>query len=87
MFILDYAYMNGDVGKLPSGAVYSTTPDYSISIANQSDYVSLNGVTEGAEGPNPITPSAPQENASHSAYPLPELKQMLSQQLEYYFSR
>lgn len=86
-FVSDYAYMNGDVGKLPSGAVYSTTPDFGIPIANQPEYVAVNGVTEGAEGPNPNTPSAPQENASQSAYPLPELKQMLSQQLEYYFSR
>lgn len=79
--------MNGDVGKLPSGAVYSTTPDFSIPLPNQSEYVAVNGVTEGAEGSSSNTPSAPQENASQSAFPLPELKQMLSQQLEYYFSR
>lgn len=26
-FVSGYVYMNGDVGKLPSGAVYPTTPD------------------------------------------------------------
>lgn len=78
--------MNGDVGKLPSGAVYSATPDF-ISIPNQPEYASVNGVTEGAEGSNTNTPSAPPENSSQSAYALPDLRQMLSQQLEYYFSR
>lgn len=78
--------MNGDVGKLPSGAVFGTTPETGASMGSLPDYVAVNGVTEGAEGLSPI-PSAPQETASQSAYPLPKLKQMLSQQLEYYFSR
>lgn len=77
--------MNGDVGKLPSGAVYTTTPETGASMGS-SEYVALNGVAEGAEGLNPVPPSAPQDNAS-SAFSLPQLKQMLSQQLEYYFSR
>lgn len=79
--------MNGDVGKLPSGAVYSATPEPSTAMGTHPDYVAVNGVAEGAEGPSTIPPSAPQDNASQSAYPLPQLKQMLSQQLEYYFSR
>uniref|UniRef100_V5GQ78 La-related protein n=2 Tax=Anoplophora glabripennis TaxID=217634 RepID=V5GQ78_ANOGL len=79
--------MNGDVGKLPSGAVYSATPEPGTAMGTHPDYVAVNGVAEGAEGPSTIPPSAPQDNASQSAYPLPQLKQMLSQQLEYYFSR
>uniref|UniRef100_A0A6P7GSW8 Uncharacterized protein LOC114346352 isoform X2 n=1 Tax=Diabrotica virgifera virgifera TaxID=50390 RepID=A0A6P7GSW8_DIAVI len=83
-----YAYMNGDVGKVPSGVVFSTAPESSSAMGTHPDYVAVNGVAEGAEGPSPLTPSAPQENASQSqsAYPLPQLKQMLAQQLEYYFS-
>ncbi|KAJ8977888.1 hypothetical protein NQ317_010083 [Molorchus minor] len=79
--------MNGDLGKLPSGAVFSTTPEQGAAIGTHPEYVAVNGVAEGAEGPSPVPPSAPQDNASQSAYPLPQLKQMLSQQLEYYFSR
>lgn len=78
--------MNGDVGKLPSGAVYPTTPDAGAAMAAHPDYVAVNGVTEGTEGPSPVPPSVPHDAIS-SAYPLPQLKQMLSQQLEYYFSR
>lgn len=76
--------MNGDVGKLPSGAVFSTTPDSTGIVAATSEYL-VNGVAEGAEGQSPVPPSAPAD--SGPAYPLPQLKQMLSQQLEYYFSR
>ncbi|XP_065160703.1 la-related protein 4 isoform X2 [Atheta coriaria] len=79
-----YVYMNGDVGKLPSGAVFSTTPDSTGIVAATSEYL-VNGVAEGAEGQSPVPPSAPAD--SGPAYPLPQLKQMLSQQLEYYFSR
>lgn len=79
--------MNGDVGKLPSGAVYSTTPEITSSMGTVPDYVAVNGVAEGAEGPSPGPPSAPPDNGAQPAYPLPQLKQMLSQQLEYYFSR
>lgn len=84
--VLGYVYMNGDVGKLPSGAVYTTTtPDTGAPIAALPDYcVAVNGVAEGAEGLSPMSPSAPQDP---STYTLPQLKQMLSQQLEYYFSR
>ncbi|KAI4471722.1 lupus la protein-related [Holotrichia oblita] len=83
-----YVYMNGDVGKLPSGAVYSTTPEITATIATVPDYVAVNGVAEGAEGPSPGPPSAPPDNnGAQPAYALPQLKQMLSQQLEYYFSR
>ncbi|XP_060535819.1 uncharacterized protein LOC132707861 isoform X2 [Cylas formicarius] len=99
---IGYAYMNGDVGKLSSGAAYaSAVPDPAASAPMappMPEYVAVNGVTEGAEGqqcPVGAPPSAPQDVASHhpqqqqqqSTYPLPQLKQMLSQQLEYYFSR
>ncbi|KAF5288233.1 hypothetical protein FQA39_LY04001 [Lamprigera yunnana] len=79
-----YVYMNGDVGKLPSGAVYTTTPDCSTApLGTMLDFVAVNGVTEGAEALSPVPASSvPPENL-----PLPQLKQMLSQQLEYYFSR
>lgn len=79
--------MNGDVGKLPSGAVYTTTPDNGAQLGAQQEYVAVNGVTEGAEGLSPGPPSAPPDNGAQHAYPLSQLKQMLSQQLEYYFSR
>ncbi|KRT82478.1 hypothetical protein AMK59_4511 [Oryctes borbonicus] len=82
-----YVYMNGDVGKLPSGAVYSTTPEITTSIGTVPDFVAVNGVAEGAEGPSPGPPSAPPDSGAQPGYPLPQLKQMLSQQLEYYFSR
>ena len=80
--------MNGDVGKLPSGAVYTISPDISSPIVGTVvDYCPINGVVEGAEGLHPGPPSAPSDNGSANSYPLPQLKQMLSQQLEYYFSR
>ncbi|KAF5280521.1 hypothetical protein FQR65_LT00272 [Abscondita terminalis] len=81
--------MNGDVGKLPSGAVYTTTPDCTTSqIGSMSEFVAVNGVTEGAEALSPVPVTAPQDNlSSQIALSLPQLKQMLSQQLEYYFSR
>lgn len=75
-----YVYMNGDVGKLPSGAVYPAAPETGAAVP---EYVAVNGVAEGAEG---LSPSAAADGP-HSSLPLSELKQMLSQQLEYYFSR
>jgi hypothetical protein len=37
--ITGYVYMNGDIGKLPSGAVYPTTPDPLATAASTStDY-------------------------------------------------
>lgn len=58
----------------------------------------VNGVAEVADGPMMVSQETPgstslppqsQAQPSHQppAYPLPQLKQMLSQQLEYYFSR
>lgn len=83
-YISGYVYMNGDVGKLPSGVVYAT-PDSGPSMGAAPEYIAVNGVAEGAEGPPPTSPSAPQD--STQAYSLPQLKLLLSQQLEYYFSR
>lgn len=87
IWFLGYVYMNGDVGKLPSGGVYTTAPDTGTSMGTVPEYVAVNGVAEGAEGLSPASPSAPQDSASQAAYSLPQLKLMLSQQLEYYFSR
>lgn len=86
-----YVYMNGDIGKLPSGAVYSTTPEQGAPVGPATDYSTLNGATEGAEafmsplgGLSPIPAQLPPDSSS---IPLDQLKQMLSSQLEYYFSR
>lgn len=86
-----YVYMNGDIGKLPSGAVYSTTPDAGAPVGAATDYSTLNGAAEGAEGfVSPIDGISPVPSAAppdSSSIPLEQLKQMLSSQLEYYFSR
>lgn len=76
--------MNGDVGKLPSGAVYSTAPETGGQVGAMPEYVAVNGVAEGAEG---LSPSSVPPDVPHSTLPMAQLKQMLSQQLEYYFSR
>lgn len=120
--------MNGDIAKLPSGAVYSTTPE-SIPLAtsiNNTDYSTLNGIsgdidTDATDSTEPVdflecsesmadgsstpTHSVANSSASISAsgassnttsaavsphdgvIPLDQLKQLLSSQLEYYFSR
>lgn len=98
-----YVYMNGDVGKLPAGAVYTAAAaavtdtaaaaappqqHQMVGTALPPEYCMVNGgVAEGgAEGLlSPLSPSAQQQDPA--AYSLPQLKQMLSQQLEYYFSR
>lgn len=37
--ITGYVYMNGDIGKLPSGVVYPATPDpLATSASTSSDY-------------------------------------------------
>ncbi|XP_017774776.1 PREDICTED: uncharacterized protein LOC108561383 isoform X3 [Nicrophorus vespilloides] len=89
-----YVYMNGDVGNLPTGAVFATAaPDSAGMQPVVQEFVPVNGVTEGAEGLSPVPPSAPADTGTlhqqqpASAFTLPQLKQMLSQQLEYYFSR
>lgn len=85
-----YDYMNGDIGKLSSGTV-PTVPELGAAIGSATDYSSLNGTTEGAEGfmsplggLSPVPSQLPQDSAN---IPLEQLKQMLSSQLEYYFSR
>nr|CAD7570427.1 unnamed protein product [Timema californicum] len=89
-----YVYMNGDIGKLPSGAVYSATPDSLPTAASAvTDYSSLNGIADPLESYNELSPppgGVPPDPASagpDSGIPLDQLKQMLSSQLEYYFSR
>lgn len=83
--------MNGDIGKLSSGAVYTTPPESSAPLGAATDYSTLNGAAEGAEGfmsplggLSPVPSTVPQDS---STIPLEQLKQMLSSQLEYYFSR
>ncbi|XP_074033044.1 uncharacterized protein isoform X2 [Leptinotarsa decemlineata] len=80
-----YTYMNGDHEIVSPGVVDSATPGAAMD--THPECSAINGVAEGAEGTSSIPPSAPQDAASQSAYSLLELKQMLSQQLEYYFSR
>lgn len=89
-----YVYMNGDIGKLPSGAVYPTTPDpLATAASTSSDYSSLNGITDSLETyaqtsiPPGGSPTDPNPSGPGGGIPLDQLKQMLSSQLEYYFSR
>lgn len=99
-----YVYMNGDVGKLPSGAVYPATPEPLAAPTSTTDYSTLNGVVDpletysdvaappggsAAEPPpssEPTPATVPTPTSAHGI-PLDQLKQMLSSQLEYYFSR
>ncbi|XP_024220323.1 la-related protein Larp4B isoform X2 [Bombus impatiens] len=122
-----YVYMNGDIGKLPPGAVYPATPEPLGSVggaigstASNLEYNIMNGVPSGNElileaavgnleptlqhaigiggaagyGPVDVAPlgdvpnqPAPMGDISAPGIPLEQLKQMLSSQLEYYFSR
>ncbi|XP_046817195.1 la-related protein Larp4B isoform X1 [Vespa crabro] len=119
--------MNGDIGKLPPGAVYPTTPETlgPVTVAIESnasniEYSIMNGAQSGNEltldagvnllepssqhavgiagavGYNRVdvatlgdvsTPPTTMADLSASGIPLDQLKQMLSSQLEYYFSR
>ncbi|XP_075230106.1 la-related protein 4B isoform X5 [Lycorma delicatula] len=107
--------MNGDVGKLPSGAVFSATPEPLATPQTASaqpattntitDFSVLNGVVESplegysdvpggsaselppAPEQAPVPVHAPAAAVPSSGLPLDQLKQMLSSQLEYYFSR
>lgn len=96
--------MNGDAGKLPASAVYSTTSPEPNATAisgtipvqiipqNSTEFSNMNGA-EGtefyvAQDNSSITSneniiSTPDGNP----IPLDQLKQLLSSQLEYYFSR
>ncbi|XP_076172164.1 la-related protein 4B isoform X1 [Ptiloglossa arizonensis] len=122
-----YVYMNGDIGKLPPGAVYPATPEPLGSVggaigstASNLEYNVMNGAPSGNElileagvgnlepspqhaigiggaaGYGPVdvaalgdvpNPPAPMADLSSPGIPLEQLKQMLSSQLEYYFSR
>ncbi|XP_011647977.1 cell wall protein RBR3 isoform X2 [Pogonomyrmex barbatus] len=125
-----YVYMNGDIGKLPSGAVYPATPEpLGPQVAGaigggvpNIDYGVMNGAPSGSElildagvgnleptqhaismhggaiGYSPVdvaalgdasaaSPSVPMTDLNVPGIPLEQLKQMLSSQLEYYFSR
>lgn len=113
--------MNGDIAKLPPGAVYPTTPEslgtISGVIGAGLEYGMMNGGPNSGElmldtGVGNLDPSligmggavgygpadipqmgdvsmqqAPMADLSMPGIPLEQLKQMLSTQLEYYFSR
>uniref|UniRef100_A0A1B6KF99 HTH La-type RNA-binding domain-containing protein n=1 Tax=Graphocephala atropunctata TaxID=36148 RepID=A0A1B6KF99_9HEMI len=87
--------MNGDVGKIPSGAVYTASPEpQTPTPVSVNDFSTLNGVVEPQETssdvPTPSGGSVPEATAAPPpapGLPLEQLKQMLSSQLEYYFSR
>ncbi|XP_071644148.1 uncharacterized protein Larp4b isoform X3 [Temnothorax longispinosus] len=123
--------MNGDIGKLPPGAVYPATPEpLGPQVAGaigggvpNIDYGVMNGAPSGSElildagvgslepspqhaismhggavGYSPVDvaalgdasaapPSVPMTDLNVPGIPLEQLKQMLSSQLEYYFSR
>lgn len=107
MFYAGHGYMNGDIGKLSSGAV-STVPELVNAVGTATDYATLNGTTEttvttattegfmspiGGLSPVPQSQAPSQHDAgtinqpTQANIPLEQLKQMLSSQLEYYFSR
>lgn len=98
--------MNGDAGKLPAAAVYSTTsPETNATSSvvtgttipiipqNSTEFSNMNGAEGNAEF------YVAQDNSSSTSneniistpdgnpIPLDQLKQLLSSQLEYYFSR
>ncbi|CAG9770962.1 unnamed protein product [Ceutorhynchus assimilis] len=112
-----YVYMNGDIGKLNSGAAFAVPEPTGTPLAGPQgssqtshhhhphEYITpsagpslvpmqpiVNGVAEVGDGTmmGPHDSTGPPPNHAPGpqiAYPLPQLKQMLSQQLEYYFSR
>ncbi|XP_032667133.1 uncharacterized protein LOC116842281 isoform X1 [Odontomachus brunneus] len=122
-----YVYMNGDIGKLPPGAVYPATPEPLGPVAgaigggvSSLEYGVMNGAPSGSElildagvgsleatsqhaisiggavGYGPVDVAALGDASASAAsmadlsvpgIPLEQLKQMLSSQLEYYFSR
>lgn len=95
--------MNGDAGKLPAAAAYlSSSPEpnatasiagITIPIVSETEFSNMNG----AEGSTEFYVA--QDNSSSTSneniistpdgnpIPLDQLKQLLSSQLEYYFSR
>ncbi|XP_026462973.1 uncharacterized protein LOC113365673 isoform X2 [Ctenocephalides felis] len=84
--------MNGDIGKLPSGVVYNTAPESlgpSLGSGVSGEYSAINGSPEGTECfLEPSDGSSPPASGTDvTAMPIDQLKQMLSTQLEYYFSR
>ncbi|XP_066250714.1 uncharacterized protein Larp4B isoform X2 [Euwallacea similis] len=111
-----YVYMNGDIGKLNSGAAYSNAVpdtsgppmgvpgsslphhhhphDYNLTPTAGPSAASIpvvNGISEAPDGSMLGQSEAGGPLGAHQqphlTLPLPQLKQMLSQQLEYYFSR
>lgn len=93
--VLGNVYMNGDVGKVPSGAVFTASPEPHPPTPTP-EFTLLNGGSEVESGSGgglePLTESgagpAPEPSADpQPPIPLDQLKQMLSSQLEYYFSR
>ncbi|KAL1117218.1 hypothetical protein AAG570_004545 [Ranatra chinensis] len=84
--------MNGDVAKLPSGAVYAATPE-SHAPSPTADFSIINGIGDPTDSvvseaqPPPPPPPPLHSDPNGPSMPIDQLKQMLSSQLEYYFSR
>ncbi|XP_025195766.1 la-related protein 4 isoform X1 [Melanaphis sacchari] len=93
-----YMYMNGDVGKISIGTHYSPSEPLTVSTATNTSYSSINGsyevsATDSRSGTVILTgKNSTMVNAETSTENMPsqsveQLKQLLSNQLEYYFSR
>ncbi|VVC39514.1 Hypothetical protein CINCED_3A001285 [Cinara cedri] len=93
-----YMYMNGDVGKISTGVPYNPPEPLTVSTATNTSYSSINGSYEvsvsdsrsGATiltGNNSIMVNAETSTENMPIQSVEQLKQLLSNQLEYYFSR
>ncbi|XP_025420642.1 la-related protein 4 isoform X3 [Sipha flava] len=93
-----YMYMNGDVGKISTGAHYSPPEPLTVSTATNTSYSSINGSYEVSTldsknsatiltGQNSTMVNAETSTDNMPSQSVEQLKQLLSNQLEYYFSR
>lgn len=82
--------MNGEIGQNFSGTAMSV-PEIQPEIGTNNDIASLNGTEEMPEGfmspTSGLSPIPINLNNDTQSIPIEQLKQMLSSQLEYYFSR
>ncbi|KAE9530960.1 hypothetical protein AGLY_011422 [Aphis glycines] len=93
-----YMYMNGDVGKISIGTHYSPSEPLTVSTATNTSYSSINGSYEVSAsdsrsgtviltGKNSTMVNAETSTENMPSQSVEQLKQLLSNQLEYYFSR
>ncbi|XP_016658274.1 la-related protein 4 isoform X3 [Acyrthosiphon pisum] len=93
-----YMYMNGDVGKISIGTHYSPSEPLTVSTATNTSYSSINGSYEVPAldsrsgtviltGKNSTMVNAETSTENMPSQSVEQLKQLLSNQLEYYFSR